>query len=336
MDFSELNVLITAASRRVALIRSFRNALKEIDSGGVVVSSDINPLSPGLYVSDRHYFAPLTDDPGYSARIMEICKKENISAIIPTIDNELELMGQLKAEFHAEGISIIISSQRTSEICNDKWQTYHFFKEQGIQTPETWLPENLPTFRKSDFPLFLKPRFGRGSIGTYVIRNQKELCFFVEYVDDPIIQQYLGGKEYTLDTFCDFDGEVISVVPRERLWVRSGVMDKGRTVNNPELIELGVKVATELNTIGPVNIQVKYHQGIPMVFEVNPRFSGGIPLTINAGANFPLWICQLLNGQKLKPRLGEFTDGLVMMSFEDNIFKQIDTSDFESVKRKLM
>jgi carbamoyl-phosphate synthase large subunit len=232
-------------------------------------------------------------------------------------------------------VRIVISPRRTSEICNDKWQTFHFFRERNIATPETWLPDRLPKFSKSDFPLFLKPREGRGSIGTYPIRNEKELRFFLGYVEDPIVQQFLDGPEFTLDTLCDFDGNVISVVPRERLWVRSGVMDKGKTVYNEELIDIGVSVARELNAIGPVNIQVKYHEGKPMVFEVNPRFSGGIPLTIAAGADFPQWVCRMLNGETLEPRLGEFTSGLVMMSYEENIFKEIDTSDFGDIKRKL-
>lgn len=335
MAEQKLNILVTAASRRVALIRGFRHALDQLEAGGAVVSTDINPLSPGLYVSDRYHFAPLTDDPGYSARLMEICQLEKITAIVPTIDNELELMGELKQEFAQQGIHIIISSKKTSEICNDKWQTFKFFRQQGIDTPETWLPEKLPSFSSKDFPLFLKPRFGRGSIGTYAIHDQRELDFFLDYVDNPIVQEFLPGKEYTLDTFCDLEGNVISVVPRERLWVRSGVMDKGRTENNQQLIDIGVRVAKDLKAAGPINIQVKFSGGKAMVFEVNPRFSGGIPLTIKSGAPFPLWLCKLLLGEKLEPRLGEFESGLVMMSYEDNVFKKIDTRNFDNIKRKL-
>jgi carbamoyl-phosphate synthase large subunit len=329
----KLNILITAASRRVALIRFFSNSLRKLGLGGKVVTTDINPLSPGLYVSDFHHFVPLTTAPDYLERLKQVCEQENIDVIIPTIDDELVLMGAAREEFAKLGITIVISPPGTSEICNDKWLTFEAFSKWGIPTPFTWLPSNLPEMKKLKFPLFLKPRKGRGSVNTYPIRNQKELAFFLGYVKDAIVQEYLEGPEFTLDTFIDFDGEPIAVVPRRRLWVRSGVMDKGRTENIPELIDIGITVAKKLNIIGPANIQVKYKGKKPMVFEVNPRFSGGIPLTVKAGADFPTWICKLLTGETLKPRIGAFEDGLVMMSYEDNIFRSMDVTGFDEIKK---
>lgn len=328
-----LNILVTAASRRVALIRGFQAALQKLGMEGVVVTTDINPLSPGIYVSDRHHWAPLTTDESYLDRIEEVCEKEEIGAIIPTIDDELVIMGQARERFERIGARVIISQPRTSEICNDKWETFKFFSRREVPTPHTWLPENLPTAKKLHFPLFLKPRHGRGSVGTYRLSNARELRFFVSYVHEPIVQHYLEGREYTLDTFVDGDGDVIAVVPRHRLWVRSGVMDKGRTVMSEELIELGARVAKKLNIFGPANIQVKYHRDEPYVFEVNPRFSGGIPLTLAAGVDFCELTVRMVLGEKLRPRLGEFEAGLVMMSFEDNIFRKLKTEGFADIKK---
>lgn len=336
MQNKKLNVLITAASRRVALIRGFVNALEKMDNGGNVITTDVNPLSPGLYMGHNFHYAPLTTDPGYIQRLREICKLEEIDVIIPTIDDELVLMGETREQFAKEGINIVISPADTSRVCNDKILTYKFFSANGIPTPQTWLPEELPPVDQLTFPLFLKPRMGRGSVGIYRLNNPKELEFFSEYVKDPIIQEFLAGREFTLDTLTDFQGEAISVVPRQRLWVRSGVMDKGRTVNDSALIDLGVKVAKTLKSIGPINTQVKYHKGKPYVFEVNPRFSGGIPLTIAAGGDFPMWICQMAAGQKLEARLGEFEDGLVMMSYEANVFKNINDEDMNDIVKKLI
>ena len=336
MPEKKLNVLITAASRRVALIRGFVDALEKLGNNGRVVTTDVNPLSPGLYMGHEFHYAPLTTDPGYIERLKEICQLEEIDIIIPTIDDELVLMGETREEFSKLGINILISPAQTSKICNDKILTYRFFSEKGIPTPVTWLPEDLPPVEELKFPLFLKPRMGRGSVGTYKLNNPRELDFFLGYVKDPIVQEFLEGKEFTLDTLTDLGGEPLSIVPRQRLWVRSGVMDKGRTEKRRELIEMGVKVAKTLEAIGPINTQVKYHHGKPYVFEVNPRFSGGIPLTIAAGADFPLWICQMAMGEELEPRLGEFEDCLVMMSYEANVFKRIDDHDMEEIVKKLI
>jgi carbamoyl-phosphate synthase large subunit len=331
----KLNVLITAASRRVALIRGFRDAIAKLELKGLVITTDINPLSPGLYVSDKHYFTPLTTNPQYLDRLEEICSKEKVGAIIPTIDDELEIMGKARERFDKLGVKIVVSPWRTSEICNDKLQTFRFFSERGIPTPQTWLPSELPAPTKIKFPLFLKPRRGRGSVGTYPLRSANELLFFTRYIRDPIVQQFLEGPEYTLDTFADHDGRIVAVVPRRRLWIRSGVMDKGCTERKQELIDIGVRVAKELGIIGPANIQVKYSNGKPYVFEVNPRFSGGIPLTLAAGVDFCEMTLRMVLGERLEERLGEFQDGLVMMSYEDSIFLKIDTEGYDKIKRML-
>ena len=336
MQSEVLNVLVTAASRRVALIRAFRESLKRLGLRGNVVSTDISPLSSGLYVSDKHHFAPMTTAPGYLDRLEEICRQEEITLIIPTIDDELVLMAQARERFTELGIRIVISDPRTCEICNDKRKTFEFFDSEGIPTPRTWLPEELPDIDKLTFPLFIKPRNGRGSVDTYSVKNEHELRFFLDYVDKPVVQEYLDGPEYTLDTFVDFEGTVLSVVPRRRLWVRAGVMDKGRAENKPELIDIGVQVAETLSIRGPANIQVRYAGDVLKVFEVNPRFSGGIPLTIAAGADFTEWLCRLALGENLETRLGEFQNGLVMLSYEANIFRVFDEDEIEAYNKRLV
>jgi carbamoyl-phosphate synthase large subunit len=318
----ETNILITAASRRVALIRAFGHALKRFGLRGNVVTTDLNNLSPGLYFGDRHYIAPLTTDPGYIPLIKSICARENIKLLIPTIDDELPIFGRHRDEFEAAGVRVAISSERTGLVCNDKHASFHFFAERGIPFARTWLPEELGR-EKLRYPLFLKPRSGRGSVGACTIRNERELRFFLDYVPDPVVQEHLTGREYTIDVLADFDGRVISVVPRERLLVRSGVSDRGRTVMHGGLIDLAVRTAEALELRGPANIQVKLPTAAnadAVIFEVNPRFSGGIPLTIAAGADFPGWLIEMCRGRTPEPRIGEFTDGLLMACYEEALF----------------
>ena len=61
----EFNILITAASRRVPLVRGFRRALDELGVRGHVIVTDVNALSPAVQVADRAYAVPLANDPGY-------------------------------------------------------------------------------------------------------------------------------------------------------------------------------------------------------------------------------------------------------------------------------
>jgi carbamoyl-phosphate synthase large subunit len=315
----EINILITAASRRVPLIQGFVQALKHLDVRGNVVTTDMNTLSPGLYFSKRHYLVPLTTDERYIPYIRSICFKERIHLLIPTIDDELPLFGAFADSFLEMGVRVVVSGREIGAICNDKHRTMHFLAGKGIAVPRTWLPHELD-FGSLHYPLFLKPRQGRGSVGCYYITNERELRFFLEYVQDPVVQEYLQGREFTIDVLADFNGRIISVVPRERLVVRSGVTDRGQTWHNPALIDLGVHAAEALQIRGPANIQLKWHADRGTIFEVNPRFSGGIALTIAAGADFPAWLIEMRLGRRVRPALGKFTDGLLMSCYESAIF----------------
>src|SRR6267142_950406 len=130
------NVLITAASRRVPLVRAFRNAVEKSGNGnGRVITTDINPLSPALYFGHKHHIVPLATDKYYIPIIESICDTEDIDLIIPTIDDELPIFGRALLRFERMGIDVAVSSERTSNICNDKYQMYEFCRTNGIKTP---------------------------------------------------------------------------------------------------------------------------------------------------------------------------------------------------------
>src|SRR5678816_4660840 len=121
----KINVLITAASRRVPLVRAFRDAVGKFGKGRVI-TTDINPLSPALYFGHRHHIVPLTTDRYYIPIIESICDVEDVNLIIPTIDDELPIFGRALGRFEQAGIDVAVSKERTSNICNDKYETYLF------------------------------------------------------------------------------------------------------------------------------------------------------------------------------------------------------------------
>ena len=311
------NVLITAASRRVALVQGFQRALAA-RTGGRVIVTDINPLSPAVHVADRAYLVPLSSSPDYLNEIRTICDAERVRLIVPTIDDELELFATAKGAFARRGIAVAVSSPTTAAICNDKYATCAHLRTHGIAAAETFLPGALPTAPR--FPLFVKPRIGRGGVGAYRARNRRELAFFLDYVPGAIVQEYLDGPEFTIDVLCDDSGRVLSVVPRERVVIRAGVIDRGRTSNEPALIALAMRCAEALTFAGAVNLQCRVVNGRPTIFEINPRFSGGIPLTIAAGADFPGMLLDLAAGRSVRPAIGAFQSDFWMTSYEASFF----------------
>jgi carbamoyl-phosphate synthase large subunit len=308
----------------VALVQAFQRALAA-RGGGRVIVTDINPLSPAVHVADRAYLVPLSDAPGYLDEIWAICDAEDVGLIVPTIDDELEIFANARERFLARGIRVAVSAPETAAICNDKFATCAHLRARGVAAAETFLPSTVPA--APHFPLFVKPRVGRGGVGAYRVRNPRELGFFVDYVAEPVVQQYLDGREFTIDVLCDWEGRVLSVVPRERVVIRAGVIDRGRTSNDPSLMALALAVAEALPFAGAINIQCRIARGKPVVFEINPRFSGGIPLTIAAGADFPGMLVDLAHGRTVTPSIGAFQPDFWMTSYEASVFLDDDRVD---------
>jgi carbamoyl-phosphate synthase large subunit len=192
-----LNILVTAASRRVGLVRAFRNALDAMRVRGSIIGTDISPLSPAIHFCDRAYRVPLSSDPGYLDAIAGLCDGENVGLVVPTIDEELPLFGGAVARFAAHGVRVAVSPEETSRICNDKFDTCVRLRQGGVESAASYLPGTVPP--SATLPMFVKPRGGRGSIGAFVARTPDELAFFTRYVDDPVIQDYLVGPEFTID-----------------------------------------------------------------------------------------------------------------------------------------
>ncbi len=58
--------------------------------------------------------------------------------------------------------------------------------------------------------------------------------------------------------------------------------------------------------------------------EINPRFGGGAPLSIAAGADFPLWLLQELRGQAPQITFDGFRHGLCMLRYDWSVFVPLD------------
>ncbi|MBI5814543.1 MAG: ATP-grasp domain-containing protein [Nitrospinae bacterium] len=328
----EFNILITAASRRVAMIRGFTQALEDLGVAGRVLVCDSDRLSPGLRFADKFHLVPLSSEPEYIPTLLEICRKENIKLVVPTIDEELPVFGKHKKDFAAIGVTALVSDERVGLICNDKYKTSLFFAENGFPFAKTMLPEQLD-FKSVKYPLFIKPRSGRGSVDAYPVKNEEELKFFLNYVHNPVVQNFLTGKEYTIDVLAGLDGRIIHVVPRERIVIRSGVSDRARTRKDEKLMNLCAKICGTLGVVGPVNIQCKIDNGKTTFFEINPRFSGAIQLTTAAGADFFRLIVQDAMGLKPEPAIGDFKDNFLMISYEESIFESNGVKKLPAVEK---
>src|SRR5581483_12422796 len=215
-----LNILFTSVGRRAELVRAFRRAYRDLGLDGKIVALDADPLAPGLQLVDRPYIVPRLDHPDYLSCLLEIIEREAVDLIFPLIDPDITFLARARETIEARGVRIAVVSPEAARLTTDKWLTSHFFCRIGVHTPETWLPEQLK-LSLLRYPLFLKPRSGSAGKHTHKIINSRALEFYLEEVPEPLVQEYLPGPEITNDVICDLDGDVLGVVSRQRMEVRS-------------------------------------------------------------------------------------------------------------------
>ena len=279
-------ILFTAIGRRVELVQAFKSSYAALELETSILATDAEPaLAPASYFVDQCFKVPKTDDEGYVDYLLAICKAKEVDLLIPLFEPEFPLLAARRCEFEKLGILLLLSERKVLDICQDKWLTYNFFTTHGIITPKTWRENNFP--KETFFPVFVKPRKGMGSRGAQKVDNIKQLELILQQDVELLIQEYIQGKEYTLDILADLEGRVLSVVPRERLEVRAGEVSKSRTVYRRDLIEQGKNIVETLGAIGPVTVQCIDNGKDVYWIEVNPRFGGGVPLAIRAGVDYP-------------------------------------------------
>jgi carbamoyl-phosphate synthase large subunit len=314
-----MNILLTSVGRRVELLKAFRESMHRSNITGKIITADLKTSAPASFLADTAELVPRISDPQYIESLLDICTRHQIALLIPTIDTELQLLSQHIDRFKECGVTVLISSIATNDICYSKKNTGQFFEKIGVNTPKIY---EVGEVEDVDFPVIIKPDTGSSSIGVHYIQNRYELNFFSTYVKDAIVQELIIGEEYTIDILLDFQGNVISIVPRLRLETRAGEVSKGIAVKNFALIAAAKEVVECLpGAIGCITLQCFLQADGKIIFiEINPRFGGGYPLSYRAGADFPSWLLQSLQGKPPKVAIDEWEDGLAMLRYDDAIF----------------
>ena len=299
-------MLFTCAGQRVDIVTAFGRA------GAFTVAADADPLAPALYHADGHAIVPRVDDPEYLPALRRLVDDHEVRLIVPLTDLDQLLLARWGKEL---GALVLLPGADTVERVNDKYLAHTFFEANGIASPPSWLPGDVPDDAR--YPLLVKPRVGFGSRHIYEARNRQELDLFLVYTPaDSFVQQRCLGEEFSIDVFCDLEGRCLNAIPRTMIQSKGGESIKGMTVKDWDLIRYGAHVAETLALAGPANIQCfREEDGRHEVTDVNPRFGGAFPLPTAAGSRYPELAMALANGERPEPRLGEFREGVVMTRF---------------------
>lgn len=311
-----MNVLMLSAGRRVELINLFKQAAVELKIDAKLVAADCSELAPALYFADEKVILPRISNPNYIEKLIEACNEHDIKLVIPTIDYNLLLLAEKKDYIEAKTTAkVLISNYNVINICRDKKRTAEYLAKNGFNIPKVFQDKK----NVKEFPVFIKPVSGSSSIDSHIINNQKDLDFYTSTIKEYILQEYIDGEEYTVDVFLDFDSNIITTVPRLRMATRGGEILQGKICKDMQIISYVNNLMHKLKPIGQITVQLIKNKNEIKIIEVNPRFGGGAPMSIQSGANSCKNLFLLLHGKELGYS-EEFEDGQVYLRFDNSIY----------------
>lgn len=265
-----------------------------------VVGVDADPDAVGFHFSDAHEVIPRADDPTFTAAMLDLCERERVDVILPAVNEELEPLDAARDALAACGTAVVAPVAATVRLCLDKLAAARELERLGLPTPATELPDGPPV----PFPVIVKPRWGRGSRGVARADDHDELRYHLDRATEPVVvQAFVAGEELSCDLLADPDGELRMLSVRRRLRVSAGISVAGEVVAPDPVLLWLERLTRELRLTGPACVQcIIDAEGIPQLTDLNPRFGGGVALSLEAGTPLLSGVLAMVRGEEI-PRV---------------------------------
>lgn len=323
-----MNILLTSVGRRAYMVKFFKEVLN--DKGQVHVCNS-DDLSVAFKYADKSIISPLIYDDNYIPFLLNYCKGNHIDAIISLFDIDLLILAKNKKEFEKIGTKVIVSDPEFVSICNDKWKTYLYLKENGFNVPKTYLTlddvKQALESKELCYPIIVKPRFGCGSIALSVADDEMSLLYlynhntkainqtYLKYesaaADEKIIyQECLKGQEYGVDIINDLDGNYCNSIVKKKIAMRSGETDIAELVEEPIILKEAERLGNITGHIANMDCDFFLVDEKAYVLEMNARFGGGYPFSHIGGCNLPKAIINWINKENVSKETLSSSSGI--------------------------
>lgn len=318
MEKKRFQILFTSVGRRVELVQQFHEAARRLEISLCVWGADITPTAPAMCFCDEKAIVPRIKDKAYIPTLLELCRENKIDALIPTIDTDLLLLAENRERFDAIGTTVWVGSPEKVHLCRDKRLTAEYFHSIGLQSPS---PVDDVKVYNGGFPAFIKPKDGSSSINAYRVDNEEDLIARAAQIEGYIIQPFISGREYTVDIFCDDRGNPVYITPRLRTAVRSGEVLKTQIAQDTQIIQEMKKLVQDFCPRGALTVQLIRDErtGNDQYIEINPRFGGGAPLSMKAGADSAMALLQILCGKTVNYQENAARNNAVYSRFDQSV-----------------
>jgi len=274
-----------------------------------VIGVDRLELSVGLDWVDERLIAPdCSFRDRYLDAIVAHCRKGRVSALIPGSDRELVLLSKHRERLkQTSGVELLAPPTRVLEIALDKLATCRFLQARDCQYPQFAPLEDAESvealIHAAGLPLLAKPIRGSGSQGLVVVRHRADLRYLATLDREYVVQEYLrpDDQEYTVAVFTEADGRQTGAIALRRE-LAAGNTYRAWVEQRPEVLAEARRVASRIESLGPLNVQLRLTERGPVTFEINPRFSGTTAMRAHFGFNeVEMALRSFVLGERLKP-----------------------------------
>ncbi len=257
----------------------FQALEKEYD----VYAMDSDEKIAHLYSDEKILTVPNVSDNNFESVITQIIKEHKIDVYIPGIDEEILIAIEISRKM---GMQVLSPSEAFVHLCLDKYELMKILSEKKISDIKTYMASDYN--EDFDYPIFLKPNIGRGSRGIKKIDNfaEYEAYFLLEKYDksDVLVQPFIGGDEYTVSVTVNNLNKIIAIVPKI-VFTKQGITKHAQSVKHEKIESICKKIVDALNPKGSFNVQLKLVGNEVYIFEINPRFSTTLVLSVASGIN---------------------------------------------------
>ena len=207
-----------------------------------IIGSNINAARKSDYELELFETLPHSSSPDYIYKLIELCKKNNVSAILPGSEDELILISREANLIEQNGIKPITLNYETVNLCLNKNSLNKAMEALHIPHPSSVRIDSKTDLNSIElYPLVLKPERGSGSKGVIIVQTVNELKSLVpiwlENYGELVGQEYIESTsgEYTVGVITDpFDGLVRNSIIMKRS-ILDGIGHGSKVVNNLEV-----------------------------------------------------------------------------------------------------
>ncbi len=305
--------------------------LRHFSPGLTLLGTDIYPDAFGQVWTDKFIPGVLAKDDNYIDFIRETVLREQVSLFIPGIEQDGAKLSAHREQLADLDCRFVLNNPDLLETSTDKWLFHQQLKASSLPFIASRIEGDFDAV-VADFglPFLLKPRRSYASKGIVTITCKRDFDYHrYNLGDNFMVQEIVGDEnsEYTASIFGYNEGASSRPIIMRRELSGEGATSKSWLVHEPELENLIIKMATVFRPEGPTNFQFRYHEGLFLPLEINPRISSATSLRAAFGWNEPA-MCISYYLKNIRPNPTPPSRGAAIRYIDDYICRDPNSQAF--------